>query len=105
MKKQKTHEYHCLPQERALRILALLAGNEVKGVSPSQLARALGEKPPVITRDMWNLVNVGFAERLDNDTFRLGPKLLQIATSFQRGLIDIRREADELEQRGTRSPR
>lgn len=103
MTKKKEHEYHCLPQERVLRLCTILAGQEVMGVAPTQLAKALNVAQPVITRDLWNLINAGFAEKLDSGNYRLGPKLVQIALGFQRGLVNIRRDADEIEQRYSRS--
>src|SRR5688572_21965971 len=100
----KVDRYHVPAQERVLKIAVLLAGHEAMGLSPTQIAKSLGISPSLVTRDMWNLEHAGFAEQLDGGAWRLGPKFVQIALAFQRGMTNLRSRVDEIEQRYTRSP-
>lgn len=91
-------------QQRVLRALTILAGHEVMGVAAMQLAKALRTSASNVTRDMANLCIAGFAERLDNGNYRLGPRLIQIAQSHSHGLADIKARVEEIEQRYSRAP-
>lgn len=99
-------QYNNSSQERGYRVLLLLAGHEFDGLAPGQLAEALQANPSNITRDLRVLQSVGLAEPLPTDQrrWRLGPKLIQVANQFQRSLADIKRRAEEVEQRYTRIP-
>lgn len=101
----KTHQYHNVAQERALRALLILAGHEVDGLPPSAIAKALKASPSIVTRDLWNLQHAGFAEQLANGQWRLGPKPVQIAIAFNRGLAEIQAKAAEITNRYTREPK
>jgi DNA-binding IclR family transcriptional regulator len=102
---EKLDRYHNVAQERAMRALLILAGHEAQGLAPVQLAKALQISQSLVTRDLWNLQHAGCAERLENGNWRLGPKVVQIALAFQRGLADLKRTAEEIEQRFTREPK
>ncbi|ABE50977.1 helix-turn-helix domain-containing protein [Methylobacillus flagellatus] len=99
-------KYNSSSQERGYRVLLLLAGHEFDGLAPGQLAEALKTNPSNITRDLRVLQEVGLAEPLPTDQrrWRLGPKLIQVATQFQQSLTEIKRRADEVQQRYTRTP-
>lgn len=99
-------KYNSSSQERGYRVLLLLAGHEFDGLAPGQLAEALKTNPSNITRDLRVLQEVGLAEPLPTDQrrWRLGPKLIQVATQFQQSLMEIKRRADEVQQRYTRAP-
>lgn len=102
---KREHDYHNVAQVRALRALLILAGHELEGLTPTQFAKALGITPSLATRDLWNLQHAGFAEQLANGNFRLGPKPVQIALAFQRGLSDIQTRVAEISNRYTREPK
>ena len=57
-----------------------------------------------VTRDLSNLCTAGFAERLDNGNYRLGPRLIQISLAHSHGLADIKARVEEIEQRYSRTP-
>lgn len=92
-------------QQRILAAVVALAGHEADGLAPSQLAQALRTTPSNITRDLANLREAGFAEQLASGNWRLGPKQVQIALSFQRGLADLKARHDEITNRFTREPK
>lgn len=90
-------------QQRILRALLVLAGNEFQGVAPSELARALGVPNPTATRDLHNLRAVGFAEQIqETGRWRLGPKPVQIAVSFLNALQRSEGRLNEIRNRYTR---
>ncbi len=97
--------YTNVAQQRVLHALTVLAGHEVMGLAPTQIARALRTSASNTTRDLANLVTAGIAERLDNGNYRLGPRLIQIAQAHTAGLADIKSRLDEIEQRYSRLPK
>lgn len=92
-------------QQRLLKAIVLLAGNEFSGLAPSDLAKALGTNPSNVTRDLANLKEAGLAEQLpDTGRWRLGPKLVQIALAFSDQMSRSTSRIDEMQQRYTRQP-
>lgn len=91
-------------QQRLLRTVLLLAGNELTGVAPSDLAKALDVHPSNVTRDLANLAHAGLAEQLtETGRWRLGPKIVQVAVDFQINLQRSQSRVDEIRQRYTRN--
>lgn len=92
-------------QQRLLKAIVLLAGNEFSGLAPSDLAKALNTNPSNVTRDLANLKEAGLAEQLpDTGRWRLGPKLVQIALAFSDHMSRANARIDEMQQRYTRQP-
>ena len=97
--------YRSRSQQRVLTVLLRLSGNEFYGLTPGELAEALGERPANITRDLANLKIAGLAEQIeDTGRWRLGPKLVQIAIAFRSHVERCQTKLDELDQRHTRNP-
>lgn len=72
-----THE----GQQRILRLINLLAGNEINGLAPADIARQQNCSASMVTRDLDNLRKAGFAEQVpENMRWRLSPEVIQIAT-------------------------
>lgn len=89
-------------QLRQCRMILLLAGKEFDGVQPSALAKALDTNPSNVTRDLANLEEAGFAERIgDSDRWRLGPKVVQVAINFQQAFQQTQSRVSEMQQRYT----
>ena len=63
----RTTNYPNAAQQRLIQLVLVLFGDVAQGYKPSALAKALGCKPPVITRDLDNLRTAGVAE-LDEAT-------------------------------------
>lgn len=92
-------------QQRILRALVVLAGNEFQGVAPGELAKSMGESPSTATRDLHNLKEVGFAEQIqETGRWRLGPKVVQIALAFSNELARAESRLAEVKNRYTRQP-
>lgn len=74
-------------QQRILRLVMLLAGNEVTGLAPADIARQQGCSAPIVTRDLDNLRTAGFAEQVpETQRWRLSPEVVQIATRHMAAL-------------------
>lgn len=92
-------------QQRLLALIRVLAGNEVHGLAPGEIARAQDCAPSVVTRDLANLREAGFAEQIaETGRWRLGPALVQIAHAHQREMDKAERRLAETRQRFSRSP-
>lgn len=103
--------YLCASQQRVLAVMAALAGHEVDGVSLTELAAAIAARNGASTaaarnnvfRDLHNLQAAGLAEQLpDSERWRLGPRLVQIALSYQRHIDRVAARLDETRQRYSR---
>lgn len=98
-------DYINAAQQRLLKAVVLLAGNEFNGLAPSDLAKALNTNPSNVTRDLANLKESGLAEQLpDTGRWRLGPKLVQIALAFSDSMARSSSRMNEINQRYTRQP-
>jgi DNA-binding IclR family transcriptional regulator len=90
-------------QQRILKTQLLLAGNELNGLAPSDLAKALDTNPSNVTRDLANLKEAGIAEQItETGRWRLGPKVVQVAVDFFTQLERTQSRVDEIKQRYTR---
>lgn len=92
---------------RACRYLSVLAGHEVDGMRPGQIAEAMSVAPATITRDFKVLADEGFVERVPGmeDRWRLGPKPIQIFRAHELGLQRMQGRVDEVRQRYSREPK
>lgn len=94
------------PLRRGLKLALILAGHEMFGLRTSEIAKAANLPNSMVTRDLQALVEEGFVERLpsDENRWRLGPKLVQIAQAHVAGLARIERDLKEVAQRYSRTP-
>ena len=91
-------------QQRILRLVQTLAGHEMHGLKPGEIAKAQGCSAPMVTRDLANLVEAGLAEQVPaTQGWRLGPALVQIALKYSTGISSQRTRLEETENRFTRS--
>lgn len=100
MSKEK---YTCEPQQRILRLLHVMAGNEVHGLAPSDIAKAQGCALSVVTRDLANLHQAGMAEQVpETNRWRLAPLIVQIAVKHSVGLQRAETKLTEIKTRYSR---
>jgi DNA-binding IclR family transcriptional regulator len=91
-------------QQRVLRIAILLAGHEVHGLAPAQIARDVMCTPSVVTRDMANMEEAGWAERVPaTGAWRLAPAPVQIALRHMAALDQAESRLSEIKQRYSRA--
>lgn len=93
--------YTCEPQQRLLKLITLLAGNEVTGLAPGEIAKLQGCSASVATRDLANLAEGGFAEKTpETGLWRLTPQpLVQMAIRVQLGIAQAEARLAETRQR------
>lgn len=87
-------------QQRILRLIVLLAGNEITGLAPADIARQQGCSPALVTRDLSNLRTASFAEQVpETARWRLAPEVVQIAIKHMAAIDRAERRLDETKQR------
>lgn len=89
-------------QQRVLQMLQRLAGHEIEGLAPGEIAKALRTSASNTTRDLANLRESGLAEELPSGRWRLSPRTAQIAIAVMKALGDAQDRLDETRQRFTR---
>ena len=98
-------KYESNSQQRVLKVMFALAGNEIRGLEPTAIAKGLAIAPSAVTRDLANLVIAGVAEKMDNGAYRLTPKIVQVAIAFSDELNKAQTKLSEIGNRYTRTPR
>ena len=104
-KNETSSKYHSKSQQRILKIIFILAGHEIDGLSNGEISKAIKVEPCKVTRDLGNLRIAGLAEKLfETERWRLTPKLSQIGLAMLEGIDKSQRKTDEVKQRYTRKP-
>jgi DNA-binding IclR family transcriptional regulator len=90
-------------QQRVLLMLTMLAGHEVHGLLPSELAKALRTSNSNITRDLANLKEAGLAEqREETGGWALTPRMAHIAVTVLAAMNKAKTHLAEMEARYSR---
>lgn len=84
---------------RALRVLALLKGHTLNGLSNGEIAKALGESPVNITRALDVLMAEGFVSRLESGRYAHSITTLQIAQAHANEMDRASCRIQEINQR------
>ena len=87
-------------QQRVLKVLSILAGHDITGLSITQIATALNEKNPTIYRDLKNLEVQDFVERVETDVekWRHGMAFRRLYQRNSNGLLNIMKQMIETAQ-------
>jgi len=93
-------------QQRVLQMLLRLAGHEIEGIAPSELALALRTSPSNVTRDLANLREAGLAEPIDEtiNRWRLAPRIVQISLATGAALAKAQDRLTDARQRFSTHP-
>lgn len=103
MSDDRTTSYTSEPQQRILRLIGVLAGHEITGIAPAEIAKQMGCVASMVTRDMDNLRTAGFAEQVpETGLWRLAPPVVQIALKHMAVLDRTERRLAETRQRYSR---
>lgn len=87
-------------QQRILSLIRTLAGHELQGLAPGEIAKLQACAPSQVTRDLANLKHIGWAEEVPGvGRWRLGPQIVQIALRFSTGLERAQTRVDEISSR------
>lgn len=104
MSTDRTTDYTNEGQQRILRLLNVLAGHEVTGLPPSQIAQLQECSPSLVTRDLANLQLAGFAEQVpDTNYWRLAPQVVQISIKHATAMQRAETRLEEVRNRFSRS--
>lgn len=100
MNSERKTNYTNDAQQRILQLVDLLAGHELQGLMPGEIAKALRCAPPLITRDLNNLRTAGWAELHPNGrTWRLAPHVVEISLKHASAMREGRQNLNDVEQR------
>ena len=68
------------PMRKTCELFRLLAGHEIQGLAPGEIAKALGVGAPGVSVNLPALAGTGFVERVgDTNRWRLGVAFVRIA--------------------------
>lgn len=96
-------KYLVEPQQRILKLVTLLAGHEITGLAPAEIARHQSCSAPIVTRDLANLHQAGYAERVpETDRWRLSPLVVQIALKHMAAMDRAQTRLEETRNRYSR---
>ena len=89
------------PIRKTCDLFRLLAGHEVLGLAPGEIAKGLGVPPSWVSQNLPALeAETGFVERVEGtNRWRLGVPLVRIAITVSTNLNQAKRQLDELSQR------
>lgn len=91
-------------QQRVIELVMVLAGHEVEGLAPGQIANLAQCTPSQVTRDLANLKHRGWAEQIANTgRWRLGPQIVQISLRHSQALARAQARLDEVTNRFSRT--
>lgn len=80
-------DYTNAAQQRLLQLIDLLAGHELAGLLPGEIAKALAVGASTVTRDLDNLRSAGWAELTPKgDRWRLAPHVIQLSLRYAAAL-------------------
>jgi ArsR family transcriptional regulator len=89
------------PVAKACNLFKLLAGNELLGLSPGEIAKGLGVAPSWVSVTLPALeAETGFVERVaDTNRWRLGTGMVRIALTVSSALQRSKQQLDDLSNR------
>lgn len=88
------------PIRHTCELFRLLAGHELLGLAPGEIATGLGVAPSWVSKNLPALATTGFVEQVQGtNRWRLGVQFVRIATTVATNLNAARRQLDEVSQR------
>ena len=88
------------PIRKTCDLFRLLAGHEVLGLAPGEIAKGLGVPPSWVSQNLPALATTGFVEQVaGTNRWRLGVQLVRIATTVATNLNAAKRQLDDISAR------
>ncbi len=88
------------PVRKTCDLFRLLAGHEVLGLAPGEIAKGLSVGASWVSVNLPALAATGFVERVgDTNRWRLGVAFVRIAFTVSSNLHQAKRQLDEVSQR------
>lgn len=81
-------------------LFRLLAGHELLGLAPGEIAKGLGVAPSWVSQNLPPLATTGFVEQVEGtNRWRLGVAFVRVATTVATNLNAARRQLDDISHR------
>lgn len=88
------------PIRKTCELFRLLAGHEVLGLAPGEIAKGLGVPPSWVSQNLPALATTGYVEQVaGTNRWRLGVQFVRIATTVATNLSAAKRQLDEVSNR------
>mgnify|MGYP000850311136 FL=1 len=88
------------PILKTCNLFRLLAGHEVLGLAPGEIAKGLGVPPSWVSQNLPPLATTGFVEQVaGTNRWRLGVQFVRIALTVSTNLNKARQQLDDLASR------
>ena len=88
------------PILKTCNLFRLLAGHEVLGLAPGEIAKGLGVPPSWVSQNLPPLATTGFVEQVaGTNRWRLGVQFVRIALTVSTNLNKARHQLDDLSSR------
>ena len=88
------------PIRKTCDLFRLLAGHEVLGLAPGEIAKGLGVPPSWVSQNLPALATTGFVEQVaGTNRWRLGVQFVRISVTVGTNLNKARQQLDDLNQR------
>ena len=88
------------PIRKTCDLFRLLAGHEVLGLAPGEIAKGLGVPPSWVSQNLPPLATTGFVEQVaGTNRWRLGVQFVRIALTVSTNLNKARQQLDDLSSR------
>ncbi|SNS06004.1 IclR helix-turn-helix domain-containing protein [Humidesulfovibrio mexicanus] len=84
---------------RALRVLKILKGHTITGISNKEISESLGESPVNVSRALAELEAEGLATKLDNGRWAHSVAMLQISAAHTAHMASLQDRMSEINQR------
>lgn len=97
-------DYTNAAQQRLLQLVDLLAGHELLGLAPAEIAKAMDVGASTVTRDLDNLRTAGWCEQTpQGGRWRLTPHVVQISLRHATALTAGQQNLNDVVQRYSRT--
>lgn len=88
------------PIRKTCALYQLLAGEELMGLAPGEIAKGIGVAPSWVSQTLPALAETGFVERVEGtNRWRLGMVFVRIANTVSINLASTQRRLDEVRRR------
>ena len=88
------------PIRKTCDLFRLLAGHEVLGLAPGEIAKGLGVPPSWVSQNLPALATTGFVEQVaGTNRWRLGVQFVRIALTVSTNLNKARQQLDDISAR------
>lgn len=86
--------------KRTLKIIKVLAGQTLHGMTPSEIAQAIGDSNVNCHRSLQDMIEEGFAVQYShNNRYALSTAFLAIATAYNLEMVQAQERMTNLQQR------